>query len=467
MKLTVIGGGGVRSPLLVSSTLKRAQRLHLDELCLMDIDAEKLAVSGVLAGEVARQLGSPVRITTTTDPNAALDSAAHVITTIRVGNDPARILDERIALQHGVLGQETTGPGGFAMAMRSIPAILKYAELLEKRSPGAWIFNFTNPAGLVTQALRQQGFHRTVGICDSANAAQHTLAAWLNLDPGELRAEVFGLNHLSWARKVWHAGEDLLHPLLHDPAFQAGSMLHLFEPGLIAAFDMFLNEYLFYYYYREEALRQVLAQPHTRGEKVAEMNRAMLEELGRLIPISPAQALEAFYRANQQRGLSYMPYTPPGYSPAGYTPPGAAPSSAPVRLRAERTRDQAEEGYAGVALNIMEALQTGEPLYTALNIPNFGAIEGMEDEDVVEISCRVDRSGVAALMIGAIPAPQLGLMRSVKLYERLAVEAILTRSRLTAVMALMNHPLVLSYSLAQMLVDEYLAAHRQWVGEWK
>src|SRR5689334_5927277 len=219
MKLALIGGGGVRSPLFVASALRRAERVGLEELCLMDIDAEKLAIFGELCREVGRRAESDVRITTTTDPRAAMEGATHVVTTIRVGAERGRVLDERIALKHGVLGQETTGPGGFAMALRSIPAILQYAELLEQVSPGAWLFSFTNPAGLVTQALRDAGFKRTIGICDGANVGHHSVADWLKIDPNTLRAEVFGLNHLSWTRRVLLNGEDMLAPLLRDPAF--------------------------------------------------------------------------------------------------------------------------------------------------------------------------------------------------------------------------------------------------------
>ena len=466
MKLTVLGGGGVRSPLLVSAVLRRAARLGLDELCLMDIDAEKLQFIGAMAGYQAAQASSPLRLTTTTDPHQALDGATYVITTIRAGYEQGRILDERIALRHGVLGQETTGPGGFAMALRSIPAILDYAALLEQLSPGAWIFNFTNPSGLVTQALRDAGFSHTIGICDGANSAQNSVADWLGEDPLRLRAEVFGLNHLSWSRRVWRPGQetDLLHPLLHDPAFQAATLLHLFEPALIRQVDMYLNEYLFYYYYREEALRQVLAHDRTRGEEVAELNQALLAELRQVDPVRfPGQALEVFYTYKDRRSATYMPYSAPGQ---------AAPT-APVKQRQERTQLQEEEGYAGVALGLIEALQGDQPLYTALNVPNAGAIPGMQAGDVVEVSCQVDRHGVTPLPLSADTPnqgffePALALMRSVKLYERLTVEAIRTRSRPTAVEALMCHPLVCSYSLASALVDEYLAAHSKYVGLWE
>lgn len=227
MKLTLIGGGSVRTPLAVAATLRRAQRIGLEELCLIDVDLERLHIFGVLSREVARSVGSSVPITLATDAREALAGARYVTTTFRVGSERGRVLDERIALRHGVLGQETTGAGGFAMAMRSIPAILRCAELLEEVSPGVWIINFTNPAGLVTQALCDRGFSRTIGICDSANGAKNAVASWLGVDERRLRAEVFGLNHLSWARRVLLGGEDALAPLLCDPALLSGTLQRL------------------------------------------------------------------------------------------------------------------------------------------------------------------------------------------------------------------------------------------------
>jgi 6-phospho-beta-glucosidase len=456
MKLALIGGGGVRSPLFVASALRRAERVGLEELCLMDTDAEKLAIFGELCREVTRRAESDVRITTTTDPHAALDGAAHVVTTIRVGGEQGRVLDERIALKHGVLGQETTGPGGFAMALRSIPAILKYAEMLDKASPGAWLFSFTNPAGLVTQALRDAGFSRTIGICDGANVGHQAVADWLKLDQHKLRAEVFGLNHLSWTRRVLLGDNDVLAPLLRDPAFLSGTMMKLFDPALVERIGMWLNEYLYYFYYAERAVEAIGRDEKTRGEEIVELNAKLLDQL-RAIDVTrdPAVGLRAFYTYQNRRHATYMHYAQPD-----------GPSMTEADQHVDEVHMSDGEGYAGVALGIIEALETGEPLYTALNVPNAGAIDGMRADDVVEVSCVIDRDGVRTLPIGAIPEPQALLMRQVKLYERLTVEAIAARSRTTAVAALMAHPLVLSYSRAKPLVDEYLEAHKPYVGEW-
>ncbi|HEU4328306.1 MAG TPA: hypothetical protein VFS21_34530 [Roseiflexaceae bacterium] len=455
MKLTLIGGGGVRAPLFVASALRRAGRLRLTELCLMDTDAEKLALFGGLCREVVRQAGSNVRLTLAADPREALEGARYVVTAIRVGGERGRVLDERIALRHGVLGQETTGPGGFAMALRSIPAILGYAELLEQVSPGAWLFNFTNPAGLVAQALHARGFRRAIGICDSANAAQHAVAAWHGIPPQYLRAEVFGLNHLSWTRRVQYNDSDMLGPLLREPAFLSGTLLRLFDPALVGQIGMWLNEYLFYYYYAEQALASIGAHEQTRGEEVQALTAGLMDELRAVgVEQAPEAALAAYQAYQQRRHASYMPY-----SPETETAEAEGETASDTTTSKLNTQHSDGEGYAGVALGIIEALETGEPLYTALNVANQGAIAGLRDDDVIEVSCRVDAAGVRPLPIVGVPEPQELLMRAVKLYERLTVEAVFRRSRPLAVQALMAHPLVLSYPRARALVDEYLAAH--------
>ena len=461
MKITVIGGGGVRGPLFVASALRRANAIRLDEISLMDIRPDKLEIIAAISRQIGVMMESPVRITHTTDAVAALDGASHVVTAIRVGDEMSRVLDERIALKHGVLGQETTGPGGFAMAMRSIPAIEQYAALMNKLCPQAWLVNFTNPAGLVTQALRNQGFQRIVGICDGANEAQHQVANWLKLDYRQLRPQVFGLNHLSWTRSIVNGDEEVLQPLLSDASFLASSSLKVFQPELVRQFGMWLNEYLYYFYYSEKAVEQILGDGKTRGEEILELNKRLMEQLADLdIAHNAAKALAVYQAYNDRRGATYMHYARPD-APSLQQADQNADASMPREFDAA-----AGEGYAGVALDIIQGLEGSEAVYTALNLPNQGAIDCMTADDVVEVSCVVEQAGIRPLPIGQVPEHQELLMRSVKNYEKLAVQSILERSREKAIMALTVHPLVMSYSRATALVDEYLAAHRQYVGDW-
>lgn len=454
MKLTLIGGGGVRSPLFVMTLLRWHQRIGLTELCLMDIDERKLGLFSALCRELVRRAGDPFTLSATSNARLALSGAAHVVTTVRVGFEQGRATDERIALRHGVLGQETTGPGGFSMALRSIPAILGYAGLLREVSPRAWLYNFTNPSGLVTQVLRDAGHERTIGICDGANAAQDGLARWAGVEPASIRAEVFGLNHLSWCRRAWLNGADILPAAFADDRFLHDSQ-GLFEPALLRQVGMHCNEYLYYYYYAEKALAAISGGGQTRGEEIVELNQRLIQQLETInVERDPERALRAFFGYEKRRGATYMHYA---YHRPHAEEAGSQPFDADIPA-------EAGEGYAGVALSIIEALEKGLPLYTALNVPNRGAIDGLDDDDVVEVSCRVDGAGVQPLPIGEVPLPQLALMQTVKNYERLTVQAVRQRSRRLAVDALMAHPLVLSYSRARPLVDEFLAAHAVTIG---
>lgn len=456
MKLTVIGGGGVRTPRLIPSLVKRAQRLALNELWLMDINPEKLNLIGRLCQGVAEQLNAPFKVILTTNAEDAIRDADHIITTIRPGFEQGRALDERIAFKYGVLGQETTGPGGFAMAMRSLPAILDYCRMAADLAPNAWVYNFTNPAGLVAQGLYDAGIERVVGICDSANGAQNAASRFLNVPMETVFHEVFGLNHLSWTRSVridanadGQGGEEVLPGLLADPAFIQQTHMAMFDPDLRASVGMFLNEYLHYFYHRDEALAALLAKPETRGEEVIRLTGELLDRLRAVdLTTNVDEGLRIYTEVMDRRSATYMAHARHGEA----------------RPHVESEAD--DEGYAGVALGCVEALATDTPHYTGLNVPNNGSISGMRDDDVVEVACWIDGSGIRPIQIGDVPEDQYLLMRDVKRYERLASQAILQRSKELAYHALAEHPLVGSWPLAKKLVNDYLEAHRDTVGTW-
>jgi len=443
MKFTIVGGGGVRTPRLMSSLVARQSKLGLQELWLHDTDTRKLAIIGNLCQQMAS--GAEFRVYLTDDLTAALEGSNAVITTIRPGGEQGRVLDETIALRAGVLGQETTGAGGFAMAMRSIPSILRVVEVLDRvGTPGAWIFNFTNPAGLVTQALHDAGFGRVVGICDSANTVLHAVSGFLNVPASRLHHTVYGLNHLSWTSSVTLDGTEVLQNLLDDPAFIAATHLAMFHPALIQWQRCFLNEYLHYYYHRDEALSALRNKAQTRGQQVAAMTATLMEAL---ISCEPARRPDVYRTLMSQRDQTYMAHARDG---------------------AERHTESEteEEGYAGVALSCLQAMITGSPAVTGLNVRNQGAIAGLAADDVVEVTCEVSADGIRPLPVESVPDFQMALIQDVKLYERLASRAILSRNRQTAVHALTVHPLVGSFPLAERLVSDYLLAHRSLVEGW-
>lgn len=456
MKLAVIGGGSVRSPEFVRGAVTLAEEMELNELWLMDNDSDRLKAIGPLCSEIVRQAHSSLRICFTDNLKEALKDSSVIVTTMRVGQEKARVLDERIALRYGVLGQETTGAGGFSMAMRSIPAALEVAMLAESVTCAAWILNFTNPAGLVTQALHNAGYRRVVGICDSANTAQHAIAHYLHAAPDTVRTEVFGLNHLSWTRSARIAGQDRLAELLADDEFIQSTHLRLFGSKLIHRIGMFPNEYLYYYYFRDLALEHIQHEEITRGEAI----RMHSEELFRALKNhSPEEGLRILENYHAQRSATYMTYAATESTVSGQKRPQET-----ERLREETA---APEGYAGVALRTALALLQDRPLRIGLNVPNESAIHGLRPHDIVEVTCEVDGSGIHPIPIGDIPEDAYLLMRSVKRYENLAAEAILKRDRRLAYDALVAHPLIGSYHKSQQLVDAYLQAHEEHVGAWR
>jgi 6-phospho-beta-glucosidase len=454
MKITIVGGAGVRTPLFMQALVRQAPDLGLSTVTLMDRHEEKLDLIGALCGEVVRLADDPFALELTTDLRTALTGADFVVTTIRVGDESGRVLDERIALKHGVLGQETTGPGGFAMALRSVPAILDCADRMAEICPAAWLINFTNPAGLVTQAITAvRPSMRVAGICDAPPSMLRNVARALGHRTEDLTFDLFGLNHLSWIAAARLDGEDLLPRLLADDDALASMPELPFEPALLRLLGLIPNEYLYYYYYRECAVANISRAGDTRAEQIQRLSATLLDDLR-----------EADARRNPERGLailqdylrtragSYMSAETGGTMDTGV---GSA------------VHNEQSEGYAGIALAVMRAVTAGSTSRLVLNTPNRGTLPGMGDNDVIEAFCTVDGSGIVPLPIGSVPEHALALIQDVKRYERLTVDAIAQRSRDLAVMALMAHPLVGSYSLATALVNDYLAAHRSYVGEWQ
>lgn len=461
MKLTVLGGGGVRSPFLAKSIAYNAHRIGVSEVVFMDTDRQKLAVYGAIAQGVFERIRSDIAFSLSSDARQALSGADYIITTLRIGGEEGRIHDERIALNHQVLGQETTGAGGFAMAMRSIPAIIDYCRLIEQvASPDAVLFNFTNPSGMVTEAIIKSGFRRKVyGICDAPSEFIRELAELLGCREAELSVDCFGLNHLSWFRNVRVNGQEVTEQLLADPRLYRDTCMKYFSPELVALSDnLMLNEYLYYYYYREQAIAAIVGAGETRGEQIAQINRQMLADLAELdIPHQLDQAFSVYFSHYLTRENSYMQ---------------RESSQGKVKEREMLTLQQFIEqpdsgGYAGVAIDILEAVNNGQQKRVVVSMQNNDTLDFLHPEDVIEISCELSNAGIHPVKMRDIPDTQKNLIAQVKEYERLAVAAILEGNRQKAIKALMVHPLVNSYSLAKTLVEEYLQAHHQYAEHWR
>ena len=454
MKIAVIGGGGVRSMFLAKSIAQKAERLHIDELCFMDNNEKKLKIYGGMAAHVASLLCPALKFTLTTDAVDAVRDADYVITTIRVGEDDMRAKDERIALGKGVLGQETTGAAGFSFAMRSVPALAEYCELIKKYSKrNVKVFNFTNPAGVVSQTLRDMGYDFTYGICDAPSGMLRSFALLYNESPDNISGEVYGLNHLSYFKSIILNGKEIMNELIENDDAYIKTDMRYFSKELLRDRKSVLNEYLYYFYYREQAVENILKAEQTRGEQIRDINKHMTAELSAMdIENDFEGCLKVFERWYGMREGSYMA------------------SETGVKLTAPWKFDMYEEddgGYAGVALKFIETAQSGTTGTMIMCIPNNGSINGLRDDDVVEITCDVNADGCTPHYIGDVDEQNLEMIRRVKIYERLSSKAIREKDRAAAVQALTLHPLVNSYSLAKELVDEFIEHNKAYSSDWK
>lgn len=454
MKIAVIGGGGVRSVFLAKSIAARAEELKINELVFMDNDEKKLRIYGTMAKKTSNLICPSLDFKITTNAVEAVENADYVITTIRVGGDDMRVKDERAALNMGVLGQETTGAAGLSFAMRSISALADYCELIKKHAKnGCKVFNFTNPAGVVSQTLRDMGYDFTYGICDAPSGMLRSFEKLYGAEEGSAKGEIYGLNHLSYFTSIKINGKEMIDEIIDNDEAYEKTDLRYFEKDLLKSRKSVLNEYLYYFYYREKALANILNADKTRGEQIAEINRHMTAELEKVdIENDFETALGIFEHWYGERENNYMA------------------SETGIKRKEPWKFDifgKDDGGYAGVALKFIEIAISGKTDSMILCVPNNGAIEGLLDSDVVEITCDIDKNGAVPHRFGKVDEQNLELIRRVKNYERLASEAIRTKSREKAIEALTLHPLVNSYSIAKELTDKYIEYNKEYTGEWK
>lgn len=439
---------------LAKSIAQRAAALNINELVFMDNDPEKLRIYGGLAAHVAKKLCPELGFVLTGDPVAAVKDADYVITTIREGGDFMRVQDERIPLSLGVLGQETTGAAGLSFAMRSVPVLAAYCDLIRTHAkPGVKVFNFTNPAGVVSQALRDMGYDFTYGICDAPSGMLHQFADFYGVDAQRVKGECYGLNHLSFFQSITLDGKEIMPDLIHNSLAYEKTDMRFFEPKLLQERGCILNEYLYYFYYREKAVANILSAGHTRGECICSINTQMTEELSKMdIEHDFGKCLAVFEKWYGMRENNYMA------------------SETGVRRDKPWTFDLDSKdagGYAGVALKFIEIARSGKPDSMILCVPNAGAIDGLADDDIVEVTCDITPEGCVPHKIGAVDPQHLELIRRVKVYERLAAKAIVEKNEQAAVDCLTLHPLVNSYSLACKIADAYFDLNQEYIKTWR
>ncbi|MFG2664640.1 6-phospho-beta-glucosidase [Streptomyces sp. NPDC048387] len=445
MRLTILGGGGFRVPLVYGALLGDHAEGRVTRVTLYDEDPVRLAaMARVLAGQAAASGAADApEVTATRDLDEALRGADFVFSAIRVGGLEGRAADERIALAEGVLGQETVGAGGIAYGLRTVPVVRELARRIARTAPGAWVINFTNPAGVVTEAMAEELGGRVIGICDSPVGLGRRIARLLGVArPEEAWIDYVGLNHLGWLRGLHVGGRDELPRLLADPeALESFEEGRLFGAEWLRSLGAIPNEYLHYYYFNRDTVRAYQEAKQTRGAFLRDQQRGFYAEAGR--PEEPAgAALAAWERTRAEREATYMS------------------ENREVAGVGEREASDLESGgYEKVALALMRAIARDERATLILNVRNGTTLSVLDAEAVIEVPCLVDANGAHPVSVAPLPLHAVGLVTSVKAAERAVLAAAASGSRADAVKAFALHPLVDSVSVARRLLDGYAAEH--------
>lgn len=431
LKVVTIGGGSGYTPELIDGFIRRHADLPVSEYWLVDVEAgrEKLEIVGRLAQRMVKKAGIPMTVHLTTDRREALKDADFVTTQIRVGQLAARINDEKIPLKYGVLGQETTGPGGFMKAQRTIPVLLDICKDMEELCPDAWMINFTNPAGIVTEAIAKYSPVKSLGICSGANNMMMDVAKAYGVERSAVSARVMGLNHLIFADRILLNGNDTTADFIEKLAQGTGTnkLKNVPDVGLspefIRALKLYPLSYLKYFYLNREMVEHELEDQKnggTRGERSLEIEHALLEL---------------------------------------YKNPELCEKPAELSSRGGAL-------YSDTACSIISSIYNNKHEVHVVNVPNQGTTPDLPDDAVIETNAVINKLGARPLAYGRLPVRIRGLIQSVKAFEELTVEAAITGDTDIALLALASHPLVPSVEIAQHILNDYLAANRDFLPQY-
>lgn len=432
LKIAVIGGGSSYTPEIIEGFLKRKDELPVSEIYLVDIKEgeEKLNIVGNLAKRMIKKAGLNIKLVLTLDRKEALENADFVTTQFRVGGLDARARDERFPLKYNVLGQETVGPGGLAKALRTIPVILDICKDMKELCPNAWLVNFTNPSGLVTEAVTKYTDIKCIGLCNVPIHMKMDVAAMLDVDSKDLFMEFIGLNHLVWGRKVWHKGNDVTRKVIEN--LKDGASLTMknisdlrWPPEFLDALGMVPCPYHRYYYMTDRLLQEEKESAETKGTRAEQVK----EIEGKLFEIYKDENLDVKPAELEKRGGAY---------------------------------------YSEAAVSLISAIYNNKEDIHTVNVRNNGIISGIPNDTIIETNCIVDGKGATPLAItGELEGKVLGLIQCVKSYEILAVEAAVTGDKNKAIMALTNNPLIPSIDVAIKLVNELLEINKDYLPQFK
>ncbi|MGG4551556.1 6-phospho-beta-glucosidase [Paenibacillus humicus] len=425
LKIAVIGGGSSYTPELVEGLINGYGEMPIAEIWLVDIEAgkRKLDIVGNLAKRMVHKAGLPIQVHLTLNRREAIKDADFVSTQMRVGMLEARKLDEHIPIQHGVIGQETTGPGGMFKALRTIPVILDICRDIEELAPHAWMLNFTNPAGMITEAVQKYSRVRTIGLCNSPINFKKSLATAYHVPEEKVLPEFVGINHLHWVTSALVNGREVLPELLAGEGGEyTASNVPTFgwDPEFLQSLAAVPTYYLKYFYMQNEMfaeMKESLRQNGTRADIVSRVEKELFE-------LYEDETLEEKPKQLEQRGGAY---------------------------------------YSEAAVRLMQSLYLGRNDIQTLNVANGGIYDFLPEDASIEVNCVVTSGGPVPLVPGHVPPHIKGLLHAVKTYESLTIEAAVTGNRALALQALVHHPLVPSVSTAKILLDEMLKAHRHYL----
>jgi 6-phospho-beta-glucosidase len=424
-KICVIGAGSTYTPELVEGLIDRPT-LPIRELALMDVNQERLEILGELARRMFRAAGMDDPVTLTPDRRKAINGADFVLNQIRVGGQAARIRDEKIGRLHDVIGQETTGSGGFAKALRTIPVALEIARDVRELAPQAWIINFTNPAGMVTESLLRYGGVKVMGLCNSPYGLQVGISQSLKVEPERVGMDYLGLNHLAWVRRIFLDGQDCTECVIQEmvesgESGRDGYPLTGVDPELIQILGMIPSSYLQYFYHQQRILARQRARGKTRGEQVWEIEQQLLK----------------MYR-----------------DPALCCKPP---------LLAKRGGAH----YSTLAVSLVAAIANDSGEVHIVDCRNNGALPDLPDDVAVELPAVIDRQGAHPMAAGSLPFSIRGLVQHVKAYEELTIEAAMTGEERTALLALTANPLVPSFDAARELWHDIREANADYLPQFR
>jgi len=417
IRICIVGAGSSYTPELIDGILRESDgELPVSVIKMTDINSERLEVMAGLAERMIRAKGRGIAVQRDTDLARMLEEVECVITQIRVGGMTARDLDETIPLKYGVIGQETTGPGGMLKALRTIPAMIEVGRTVARVAPDAFILNYTNPSGIIAEAVSKHTGARIIGLCSGMPGLQQFLAERLRETYGEARSYCVGLNHLGFVHRILAGDRDITAEAIEGLLEGADPEDESFREWMKLAGDLGaipLRGYSSYYYHRDRMVRKQREAGENRAKQIMEIERELFAEASDLATVEKPPALS-------RRGGG---------------------------------------GYSAVTLAVMKAIHHRRPDKIAASVPNNGSVDGFADDATVEVVCRVEENGATPLRVGPVPLPFRGLVQAVKAYESLTVDAAVARSRRVALRALLTHPLVGDTEIAEPLLDEMLAAH--------